>query len=91
MKSEAYNKSSYRVMRGVSFWLWNFKCYFCDATSQALEAHHINGNNLDNNLQNLVPVCPACHKMVHRVSIKFHVSNIKIVSLLLQKVKFYIP
>ena len=43
-----------------------YKCENCENTewlgaSIPLELHHINGNNLDNRLENLQLLCPNCH------------------------------
>lgn len=44
------------------------KCYSCDETlwldqTIPLELHHIDGDNLNNNLSNLTLLCPNCHAL----------------------------
>lgn len=42
------------------------KCYSCELKEWKnkpipIELHHINGNNLDNSIENLMIICPNCH------------------------------
>ena len=45
-----------------------YQCEMCNLTTWnnkpiPLELHHINGNNNDNNLSNLMLLCPNCHAL----------------------------
>lgn len=58
--------SSYLRRRLLKEQIFEYKCYKCNATKWLdgpipLELHHINGNHLDNNLTNLILLCPNCH------------------------------
>lgn len=40
------------------------KCDSC-GFDKLIHIHHLNGNTRDNDLKNLVGLCPNCHKMIH--------------------------
>jgi 5-methylcytosine-specific restriction endonuclease McrA len=44
-------------------------CALCGRTMeeriQGLSVHHINGNDSDNRIENLIPVCQSCHLNIH--------------------------
>ncbi|MFW6026165.1 MAG: hypothetical protein ACOCRX_07465, partial [Candidatus Woesearchaeota archaeon] len=40
----------------------NNKCSICEIEHDRLECHHIDGDRLNNELENLIIVCPSCHK-----------------------------
>lgn len=41
-------------------------CYFCGfVSSRWQEVHHLNDDHSDNNMSNLVTVCPLCHQSFH--------------------------
>ena len=43
-----------------------FKCHFCDySNSQVLQVHHIDKNRQNNELDNLLVVCPNHHRELH--------------------------
>lgn len=39
-------------------------CLICDDDSN-VSVHHINGDRSNNNILNLMPVCPSCHRKIH--------------------------
>lgn len=46
------------------------KCEFCNNTNWMgkpipLDLHHINGNHFDNRLENLIIICPNCHRLTN--------------------------
>lgn len=46
-------------------------CYICDrprdySPHQDISVHHINGDDTDHRVENLLPVCQSCHKRIHR-------------------------
>ena len=48
--------------------IFEYKCYKCDKKTWMneqipLELHHIDGDNQNNNLSNLVLLCPNCHAL----------------------------
>lgn len=50
--------------------LLEYKCSNCGISewqgkSLVLQLHHVNGNNRDNRLENLVLLCPNCHSQTH--------------------------
>jgi hypothetical protein len=40
------------------------ECMLCGATDSVV-AHHIDGDRLNNSLDNLIPVCRSCHGLIH--------------------------
>jgi len=51
--------------------IYSAKCVVCSANMDQI--HHINGNNTDNSLSNLVTLCPNCHA---RAQISLSVSKL---------------
>lgn len=48
--------------------IFEYKCYKCNKKTWLdeqipLELHHIDGNNQNNNLNNLILLCPNCHAL----------------------------
>jgi hypothetical protein len=60
-----YSKD-YRFIRPLVMFAFDFECVFCNKKSLDLEVHHIDGNNLNNDLFNLVPVHKHCHMIIHK-------------------------
>jgi len=51
------------------------KCEICGGThwlnrEMPLEVHHIDGNNKNNNISNLIIICPNCHTFTEKLQIK---------------------
>lgn len=40
------------------------KCVEC-GTTEDVEVHHVDGDRLNNTLENLIPVCRSCHAKIH--------------------------
>lgn len=40
-------------------------CEICGKVHRRLECHHIDGDHANNELENLITVCPSCHKKLH--------------------------
>lgn len=40
------------------------ECVFCTSTDE-IEVHHIDGDHSNDSLENLIPVCAACHSTIH--------------------------
>lgn len=51
--------------RRIAFEHHDRKCTECGATDN-IEVHHIDGDRGNNDPQNLLPLCHACHRGVHR-------------------------
>lgn len=45
----------------------NYRCVVCP-NMKSLHVHHIDGNKENNELSNLITLCSACHRAVHRAA-----------------------
>ncbi|WP_341940346.1 HNH endonuclease signature motif containing protein [Microbacterium sp. LWH10-1.2] len=73
-------RENYRAYINSAAWratrerYWNSKlskeCWVCDAPrSKGMHLHHRTYKNLGNErLMDLVPVCPACHDLIHEIA-----------------------
>ena len=52
-----------------SYWkgieIFNIHCYVCQGLIFKVHIHHKDGNHDNNEQNNLIPLCPSCHKKVH--------------------------
>ena len=67
--SSSYNntsreKQSVNTYRRIAFENYEHKCAICgwDIDERVLEVHHIDENRQNNELSNLIILCPICHK-----------------------------
>ena len=67
--SNSYNntfrhKVSINTYRRIAFENYPHKCAICgwDKDERILEVHHIDENRKNNNLSNLIILCPICHR-----------------------------
>ena len=51
--------------RDICFQLYDHKCIVCEET-EILDVHHLDGNRLNNDISNLIPLCPTHHAYIHR-------------------------
>lgn len=70
LTGKRYIHSSHLKKRLVKDGLLEEKCYECDlrewrSVPISLELHHIDCNHDNNNLSNLMILCPNCHAMIH--------------------------
>lgn len=86
-----YKNRQYLNIREVVLWLWDHKCHFCKQKSNSLDVHHVNGNNLNNAITNVVPACRQCHQMLHRFSVKTLLPRLTIAFLLIKKLNQFLP
>lgn len=54
----------YKSYRTMCFKNWEKKCLICGFDC-VVEVHHLNHNHSDNRLENLIPLCPNHHQMLH--------------------------
>lgn len=84
-----HHKKDYRFLRAVSLWLHDMTCYMCKKKFETLECHHINKDSTDNRIENFMPACNSCHKMLGRTSIKPEIMHSEIARLLQLKLDKY--
>ena len=63
-KTLAYNAKKYH---GIEFAFYREVTKECDncGFNKIVQIHHLNGNTRDNSKNNVVGLCPNCHKMIH--------------------------
>jgi hypothetical protein len=67
-----------RQYRLLCFSIWPKKCAIC-GWFKTVEVHHIDGNHKNNELKNLIPLCPNHHKLTKNKTYKNEIdSEIKI-------------
>ena len=54
----------YSNYRTICFKNWERKCMIC-GFDKIVEVHHRDYNNKNNNKENLIPLCPNHHQMLH--------------------------
>ena len=67
--------------REAAFRKYKHKCAICnwDEDEDVLEVHHINYNHQDNNIDNLIILCPICHKKL--TTGKYQIKDNKIIKI----------
>lgn len=53
-----------RTHRAKCFEAKGKRCHFC-GDSDTVQVHHVDGDRENNDLNNLLPVCPSCHAKIH--------------------------
>jgi 5-methylcytosine-specific restriction endonuclease McrA len=61
--------SRYRLLRSIVLKRDGNKCQECNSTTNLI-VHHIDGDNKNNDLTNLITLCNPCHLYLHRHRIK---------------------
>lgn len=61
-----YNNSEYRKLRGYLMVKYDSRCQLCSKKSESNHIHHIDGNSLNNEIDNLMIVCVECHRLIHK-------------------------
>lgn len=85
MKKSAYNHKQYIVRSNALRYLTEDKCKICETSSSSNECHHIDGDNTNNEMSNLVILCPMHHKLVHLSDFKHEHLRSNIPQLLINK------
>ena len=68
IQPDHYGTASIVKYREKAFRYYEKKCISCGYNKHpnVLEVHHIDRNRENNDLSNLIPLCPTCHTEVHR-------------------------
>lgn len=64
------NNLIFQKKKNVVLFLYGYACQLCGLISVNNHVHHIDGDNGNNFSINLVPLCSACHRFVHKLNIK---------------------
>lgn len=65
----AYKSKLYRALRGYLIIKHDARCFMCSHKSMSNHVHHVDGNNCNNNLDNLILLCRVCHNTMHKSKI----------------------
>lgn len=70
LKNNLFVKSDYLRKRLLSENIFEHKCMLCGLSKWQgkkipLELHHLNGDRYNNTLENIMIICPNCHKLEH--------------------------
>jgi len=70
-KSENTMDLSFEEAREMAFSKKGDNCFICErdrdySNQQDISVHHINGDDTDHRVENLLPVCQQCHLRIHR-------------------------
>jgi len=71
-KAEKYNHRGH--YRDIAFQLHGKSCLIC-GFDKVVEVHHIDENRKNNTNENLVPLCPNHHMMIHRSKFRLQIIN----------------
>ena len=83
MSAKAYQNKLFVKHRQVIKWLYDDKCYIKDCKNTDIEIHHIDKNNTNNDLQNLIPLCNRCHKIAHLMpSFRANIRHLHVIKML---------
>ena len=61
---QTHKSRSLKNYRTICFSEWEQCCNIC-GFDKIISVHHIDGNHNNNDIQNLIPLCPNHHHMVH--------------------------
>lgn len=50
---------------------YNFKCAVCNVSHASLHVHHADADTSNNQLSNLIALCPRCHRKAEMGQFKF--------------------
>lgn len=65
------NYGLYQKNRAITLRQANHRCQFLDCENSAKQAHHIDGDETNHALDNLLAVCCGCHRRLH-YKLTFH-------------------
>ena len=79
---KAHNTTEFRGNRAVVLYLYDNICQCCKGHYDILEVHHDDGDNTNNEILNLIPLCPRDHKLIEKTNFRFNKQKNEIVQLL---------
>ncbi len=65
VSNHKFKGGKYTAYRAICFRAFPYKCAICEEAN-VVEVHHLDKNSLNNELWNLIPLCPTHHKYMHR-------------------------
>ena len=65
------NNQEFQKKKNVILFIFGYSCQLCGLVDKNNHVHHLDENNGNNDVYNLIPLCLECHKLTHKVHIKF--------------------
>lgn len=91
MSKKAYQNKEYIRNKNVVHWLYNGKCFVPNCDRDSEETHHVDKNNENNSIFNLIPLCQIDHKLIEKSS--GNITNVakSHLKMLIAKINEWIP
>lgn len=67
-----HQNREFKHRKEVIKFIYNYECQCCNEATEELEVHHDDRNSANNAWNNLIPLCPPCHRLVHMTGYRFN-------------------
>lgn len=56
----------FNKIKHIIVYIYDYKCQICGLQLKNLDVHHYDNNHNNNDVENLIPVCKSCHRLIHK-------------------------
>jgi 5-methylcytosine-specific restriction endonuclease McrA len=67
------NNQEFQKKKNVILFIFGYACQLCGLIDCKNHVHHIDRDNGNNDVFNLVPLCPDCHKLAHKLHVNIEI------------------
>jgi len=67
------NNQEFQKKKNVILFIFGYACQLCGVIGSNNHVHHIDRDNGNNDVFNLVPLCANCHKFTHKVHVNIEI------------------